>query len=437
MGVHLRLVNHDELFRKATNVPIIVNQFDLQSQAHMEQLNELIYTTYNDDSLEIQPRCECGQVSGEFNVGVVCDNCGVPCLSVTERPLESSLWIASPQGVDRLINPEVWIILSKRLMDGGVSVLEWLTNPYMVVPPEKEPLSIKKLKEKGVPRGLNNFVRHFDEIMDLLINGKIIKNGKLEERQELMVFLKENRAALFCQHLPIPSKLAFITEKTPMGTYADPTMGPAVEAIRTISSIENSITPITQAKRESRAVKAIMQLAEYYETFFSKSLGPKPGWFRKHIYGSRVHFSFRAVISSISEPHDYEEVHLPWSMSVMFFKVHLISKLLKPSPTMLGSGLIQRGMTPNEALRYLHQHTLKYDPLLDEIFQELISESPYKGVPILLQRNPSLTRGSIQQLFVTKIKTDPKVNTIGLSVLILSAFNADFDGSMVAVAKVL
>lgn len=390
MGIRMRIVDHDALFERATNVPTILNHFDLHSQHHMEKLNELIYTTYNDDSLEIQPHCECGKVSGEFRVGVVCSDCGVPCLSVTERPLESSLWIAAPEGVDALINPEVWIILNKRLMDGGVSVLEWLTNPYMVVPPEKVPISIKKLKHKGVPRGINNFYRHFDEIMDLLINGKIVKNGKLEERQELMAFLEENRQALFSKHLPVPSKLAFITEKTPMGTYADPTMGPAVEAIRTISSIENSITPITQAKRESRAIKAIMQLAEYYETFFSKSLGPKPGWFRKHIYGSRVHFSFRAVISSISDPHHYEEAHLPWSMSVMFFKVHLISKLLKPSKNMFQSGLIQRAYTPNEAIRHLHKNTLKYDALIDLMFKELIEEAPGPGIPVLIQRNQNV-----------------------------------------------
>ena len=103
---------------------------------------------------------------------------------------------------------------------------------------------------------------------------------------------------------------------------------------------------------------------------------------------------------------------------------HLISKLLK------------RGFTPNEALRHIHKHTLKYDLLIDEIFQELISEAG-GSIPILLQRNPSLTRGSIQQLKVTKIKTDPNVNTISLSVLILAAFNADFDGKLVAVTKVL
>lgn len=38
---------------------------------------------------------------------------------------------------------------------------------------------------------------------------------------------------------------------------------------------------------------------------------------------------------------------------------------------------------------------------------------------------PTLTRGSVQQLRVTKIKTNPDINAISLSVLILASLNAD------------
>lgn len=100
----------------------------------------------------------------------------------------------------------------------------------------------------------------------------------------------------------------------------------------------------------------------------------------------------------------------------MVFKLHLTNKLLR------------RGMTPNEAMSFLYEHTLKYHPLLDELFKELLSESPYGGFPVLLNRNPSLKRGSIQMMRVTKIKTDPQINTISMSVLALKAPNADFDG---------
>jgi len=419
MSIYLKLVDHDAVFRKAVNNPVIVNNFDLQNQADLKELNDLIYTTYSEDSLEILPRCNCGKISGEYNLGVTCqgtDGCGTECLSVTERPLESILWLAPPAGIDALINPEVWIILSKRFLDGGVNVLEWLTNPKLVVPEDKKPLSIKKLEHLKITRGLNYFYRNFDYIIDLLINGKVIKKGRLRERLELLEFIKENRHAIFSQHLPFPSKLVFVTEKTSMGPYADPTMTSAIDAIRTISGIENSTVPLTERMKEARVINALMQLADYYENFFSKSLGPKEGWFRKHIYGTRGPFTFRAVITSISEPHHREELHLPWSLSVMLFKIHLMNKLLHGAPH-------RKCMTPNQALKLLYEGTAQYDPLIDELFHELINEAPNQRIPCLFQRNPSLTRGSIQTLGISKIKTDPEINTVSVSTLILKAWN--------------
>jgi hypothetical protein len=76
----------------------------------------------------------------------------------------------------------------------------------------------------------------------------------------------------------------------------------------------------------------------------------------------------------------------------------------------------------------MYKYTHQYCPLLDQLFQELIAESPYDGIPIILQRNPTLVRLSAQALRVTKIKTDPHINTISMSVLALKGPNADFDG---------
>ena len=58
--------------------------------------------------------------------------------------------------------------------------------------------------------------------------------------------------------------------------------------------------------------------------------------------------------------------------------------------------------------------------------KELIAESPYKGLPCCFNRNPTLLRGSIQQLYITKIKSDDiNDNTISLSVMILASYNAE------------
>lgn len=413
---------------------MIVNHFNVTSEVDKNKLNQLIYTHYEGDSLNIMPSCQCMALTGEFNVGIICPTCHVAVMSVTERPLESVLWIGPPPEVDTLMNPQAWTMLSAGLTYNGFNILEWLCNPNLALPAaphrvvrrllsliaaaeDPNPLTPFEQRPFRIERGINYFYAHFDQIMRLLFDNGIVK-GKPEQREELRQFIFKNREAIFAQYLPIPSKLGFITEKTVTSTYADLTMLSAIEAIRTISATVNSPTQLSKKVLQARAVKAIMSLAEYHQTFMATALSTKSGWFRKHVFGSRLHFTFRAVISSLSDNHEYDELHLPWSMSVMAYKTHLTAKLIK------------RGYTPNEATQFLHEHTLRYNPLLDELFTELIQESPHRGLPVLLNRNPTLSRGSIQKLRVTKIKKDPQVNSIGLSVLCLTAPNADFDGKL-------
>lgn len=404
------------MFSSSANEPIVVNAFDVNTTVDKERLNNLIYTHYEGDSLQVLPSCTCGQTTGEYNVGIRCPICNVEVRSVTERPLESSLWIAPPKGVRAYLNPQVWTILADQLNYPGVNLLEWLCNPTAQFPanPPKQALRLQAL---DIERGLNNFYANFDAIIQALFDNGIVKGTK-QQRDDLARFINKFRDRIFADHLPIPSKMGFITEKTVTSTYADLTMLPAVDAIRTISATENSPVPLTLKVLQARAVKANMLLAEYHQAFMSTALGSKNGWLRKHVYGSRLHFTLRAVINSLSDNHEYDELHMPWSVAVMVYKTHLISKLIK------------RNFTPNECSKFLHENTVKYNVLIDELFDELIAESPYEkpGLPIILNRNPTLMRGSIQALRVTKIKKDPAINSISMSVLVLKAPNADFDG---------
>lgn len=410
--IHLELVNHDKIYDSLKYPPILVNDVDVKLAEEKERLNTLLYTRYEGDTLDVMPSCDCGQLRGQVNANIRCQECGSVCASVTEKPLESMLWIEAPKGVDTLINPMAWLIISKEMTITSCSVLEWLTDPFYQPPNEKAMLIAKKLEDLDLPRGLNEFYNNFDEIMRVVFENRLVKGSK-RHREDVMQFIRENRKAFFPQHIPIPSRLGFIIETTNTGVYADTSMAQALDAIRTISSIATAITPLRQKSLESRTVKAVKQLASYYRTFFVGSLGQKTGWFRKHVFGSRLHFTGRAVISSLSENHDYEEVHLPWGLAVQLLKVHLSNKL------------IRRGYTPNQISELFYSYAMTYHEVLDELFRELIEESPYKGIPIILQRNPSLVRGSAQLFYVTKVKSDPLDYTISMSVLTLAAPNAD------------
>lgn len=415
MGIIATIVDFDHLYRTSTTLPILVNGFNIESVEERERLNQMIFTHYDGDTLNIVPECHCGNISGEPNVGVICDVCGVSVMAVTERPLESVLWLKPPQGVDVFINPMIWKILSDKMTHKGINLLRWVCDPLMVIPSASLAKLPKGFHSLEIERGINSFYRNFDRYIDLFMENDIIIGTKNQQRFYRR-FIDKWRHAFFAEHLPVPSKLNFITEKTVTSTYVDATMTPAINAIWTISQTEHAVRPLSLRNRIARSVKANMLLAEFYEKFISDILVGKKGMYRKHVFGSRLHFTARAVISSISDNHAYDELHLPWTLSIMLFKIHLSSKLIK------------RGFTPNECSRLLHENAVKYNPLIDQLFNELIDESPHGGIPVLLNRNPSLVRGSIQALRITKIKTDTRINSISLSVLILKAFNADFDG---------
>lgn len=430
MGVSLKLVNHDEHFLRYSGPhTIIVNDFEESSEKQKEFLNKLIYTTYAGDVLSNLPQCDCGEVVGEHNArdeyraGTICPNCGTECVSRVDQPLVPLVYLRVPRRPDgtplgAMINPIVWLMLRKKFTTGSFEVIRWMCDSSYS-PAVKEPpvLAViqRLMRESGIKRGLDSFVENFDSLMDILFSLKAyrIKGKKINNLYKL---IKEQRHCIFSEHLPVPNRALLVIEEGHLGTYVDPIITGAIDAVRSLVGIDTDLSVHSVKVKENRAIKAISQLADYYEGVFKNTLAKKPGIFRKHVFGSRAHFSFRGVISSLTDKHDYDEVHSSWGIGVSVMRLHLMNKL------------IRRGFTPNTALAFLNEHSQKYHSLLDELFQLLIAECPYKGIPIILQRNPSLERASAQALFITKFKTAVEDPTISISILAVKGWNADFDG---------
>lgn len=431
-GVYFKIFDYERAYRGLNQEPIHVNEFDISLESERERLNSLIYTKYDGDTLSNVPRCGCTgpeAVTGEDNLGIRCKICRTVCLPVTEKPLESILWIKVPDGVPGFFNLQIWRILNKNLTYSGFSLLEYLTNVFYH-PQNKEPVDkMRKLESLGIPRGYNNFVNNYEEIIHLLFKKNLFP-GNARRRKKIFSFLMENLPLTFTTVLPFPSKMGFITETNNGKVSADHKMAPAIDAIWTIVGIyqkqkrkkashehdyDERGEP-TQLRKESRCVRAMCKLVEFYREFESETAFKKPGIARKLVYGTRPHFTFRGVITSRQKPHNYDGIDMPWSLSVLLFKVHLTNKLLK-----------QR-FTPNELMALMYENTLRHHPHLEALFKELIDESRDGRIPTAFGRNPTLRRGSIGCNGIESIKNDPSDNTISLSPLNLIDKNADFDG---------
>lgn len=459
MGIFLGLVNFDQEFNQKAVQPLVINDIAENSGTDKENLNRIIYTRFYTDLLSNLPSCECGAVVGEYNLGVMCRQCNMPVISPMEQKLESLLWLRAPKDVEALMNPIVWTIVSQRFTSSSFEVIRYLCD-VNYKPSVKTPDVLESVLALGIPRSYNNFVRNFDTIMAELFRMKGFK-GRRDGQDPLQIMLREYRDCVFSKYLPVPNRALLVVEQNPTGIYVDPTITGAVDAIRTMAGIDTPLSSHTARTRENRAIKTIIGLAAFYGDLTRTKLAKKSGIFRKHVYGTRSHFCFRTVISSLTEPHSYDELHIPWGVGVSLFRVHLMSKLLR------------RGMAPNEAAAYLNKFSQAFDPLVNELMIELINESPHRtagflfddagsldknnelvvekihdeastnpnaevlqwvkgkpGIPVVFQRNPSLERGSAQAMFVTHVKTDVTIPTTSLSILSVVGFNADFDGKL-------
>lgn len=412
VGINIELIDTDEMYRNLTRPPVIANDFNLEDPDQNQALNEAFLQHYSSDTIEIDASCQCGEVKGSYNEGLTCPNCGTEVVSGIESTIESDVWIRAPEGIDGSILPEVFIILQKQFTQSSFNYLLWLTDRRYI--PEKLSTNDTAVRDRermeaqfGEVRGLNYFIANFMDILYFITdNTAIVKSVK--EREDLKEFCRLNIQYFFPKYLPIPSKLCFVVEKTSSGIYVDKKLNEGIDAVMIMAQTSS---PKLQGKHQQinyRVVKAMRQLSIFYENYVKQMLSAKPGIFRKHVYGSRLHFTGRAVITSISDPHHYMDLHIPYGLAVQGLKYHIIGKLAR------------RGFTPNEALGFIHSHISQDCKLMRQILNELIRESPNgRGIPVTLTRNPSLRRGSTQFFYVNVIKEDVDDNTISLSTLVL------------------
>lgn len=447
------LVDLNDLYNSLRLPPLIVNDFNIDSEEDRTALSEKIFTKHSSDTMNVLPMCSCGKTMGEFTLGSVCPYCDTVVKLVVDELIEPVLWFRRPIGVQKLINPSIYIQLNKFFYKNNFSIIQWLTNTSYK-PKSKIPPFVDDVIAAGIHRGYNYFVENFDAIMEFLFSHKIfshkiaskpikkrnkkkvvededgINNDTSEDdsipevdKKTLRDLITRERNIIFSDYIPLPNKVLLILEDNPLGKWMEFNNIPAIDAILNIAGIDSTNVQSRLRTKQNTTAKAIRQLCEYYRGYHKTNIASKHGIFRKNIISSRCHHSFRVVASSITGPLDYKKTLAPWCAGLTAYRHHVLNKLLK------------RGYTLNSSIGLLYAHTNKYHKVLDEILKELIAESPYDGLPIIFQRNPSLPMGSAQFFLIEAFKSDLdfgkdacRDTTFGVPILCVKAPNLDFDG---------
>lgn len=424
------------MFRQRTRgEPIIINEFKDHTKDGRAAFDRQLFTRYQPtDVLSNIPKCGGNHFVGEHYKGMECPICRTKVESTMDQELESLVWLKTPIGVKKLINPMVWIQLTNHFKKGKFNVIQWLCDTTYQ-PPSKTSKIFEQVKALNIKRGYNNFVTHFMNtvdpktgqilgpgILEKLLSirefrkGKRAVRGQLQPMEKIQELLVMNSDCIFLDYLPIPNRTLLVVEDTSMSTYVDSTTTGAIAAIKSMIGLDDPLMNHDDKTRENRVVRCLHNLALFYLNFNRSIFSSKEGVARKHIFGTRCWFSFRSVISSLTGDEHHEELHIPWGVGIGLLQVHLISKLE------------HMGWSVNRAKRLLNDYARRYHPLIDALFMELIVESPFIGLPCIFQRNPSLERGSMQRVYITKVKADVNDPTVSMQIQTIKGYNADFDG---------
>ncbi len=431
----LKILDFNALFARTENA-VLLNKFDFSTPGYAEKLAENIFSRSTD--IDFVAKCECEHLVGNYYTNLTCPRCHtlVTCdMEAAEGHLTHKAWISCPDGIEGgWLNPAVYQIIARHLRYGK-RVRQNFTNANGDISSRgkiRKGNYLDDILDFDTPipdeiagavtgKGFSYFYQNFDRLMQYFLYSHkqtAMKKG----RDTLAYFLAQNRDKLFCRYLPIlASSLHPIVMSEGINDnrkrFVDKNSQYVEAAAAALSYLEFSSH---RARRpdliEASTFQAYQEFIAYTVDISTRHLSKKRSLPRQHIFASRLSFTFRGVIVSITGKHDLDELHMPWAMAVNLLRLHIVGRLM------------QRGMSSGDAMR-LQQSSLKqYDPLIDSMMQEFIAESPYKGLPALFGRNPSIRAGSIQLLYITKIKTNIHDETIGFSQLATAAPNADYDG---------
>lgn len=469
MGITHEFINLTEMFHRNNTNKIVVNDLVNSEEDAGSIIFNNILTVYESEILSTVPSCLCPNregLYGRLNLGRVCDVCGTEVKESYEN-IDSNLWLRSlhavdpktgeapiklfPNGEIPFMSPGFWtiftdLIYKTKSKEKRPDLLRYFTDASYVLPNTKKPLSkpILNIKDTILINCLNgkrcyiNFINNIDKVFETLINHPYYtkpinaknKRQLTKAKQLEMLYniykdsVSKQDGRIFTSYIPIISKHVFVMEKTPKGKIVDLKAASNIDVVNTWYNLCNTIKereefgdkPIKVEEIGKKVSKVVHTLSTLYTNYSKEFLYHKNGIIRKHCYGARVPFTARGVIVSISGKHDRKGIEVPWSIGLTVFCPHIMNKLKR------------RGYNMKQAIMKLSSAYQKYDTVIGEILEELIAEAPDNKIYAIIQRNPSLLRGSANLVYVSKFKTDVNDYTIGFSQLIVKAGNGDYDG---------
>lgn len=358
-------------------------------------------------------RCECGATTHKINDGVKCKVCGTKVKYVDDN-FDYTGWIVLKEPY-QIIHPSFY--KSIEFIIGTETLQNILDVEHTTKDEDGHDMEIKAPDDEPYfAIGMMNFIDRFDEIMFHYINKKKQKMAYYDD-------IMEHRRDVFTSSIPVFTSLLRPFEFDAKSLYYEDTNALYMMINKLKTQINNESLKLFRMKKPKLQCLYNLQMKfnELY-TSIEAILSGKKGAIRTLI-GGRYNFTSRDVI--VGDPMlRIDEVSLPYSALCELLQQRIINILHK-----------SYSMNYNDAYNFWYRACITRNETVANIIQSLIDNDKSKrGLPLLINRNPTISYGSIFQMYCVKM-TDGY--TMGVPLQILEPMAADFDGDVLNVLLII
>lgn len=355
-------------------------------------------------------RCKCGHTTQRFYHGLKCPLCG-ETVEFKDDNFKMYGWICLNDPY-YIIHPNLFMSLT--FFIGEEDFLNIIT-PMDKKDENGNEIEIKKPKDEPFyGLGMIDFHDRFDEIMEYY---KVKKPAKRDYYDNIM----EDRDKVFVQSVPV-----FTIHLRPYRLDGGVFHFEGTNAIYNIlanigARINDDSTSMSRKKKPKNTMLFDMQM-KYKELYdeITKIISGKKGSIRA-LFGGRYNFTARSVIVPGPDLR-IDEVHLSYACLCGLLQQRIINILHK-----------SYSMPYNSAYKLLHESMHTENPIIRQIIEGIIKASG-RGIPVLINRNPTISYGGIIMCYCTNILEG---YTMKLNLQILEGLAADFDGDTLNILLII
>lgn len=346
-------------------------------------------------------RCSCGETKERINNGTKCPKCG-SIVKFVGDDFGYFGWIKLKPAY-AIIHPNIYKSLAFFIGEKKLERILFFENPK-----DEDGFDIEVPKPTNEPYfdiGMIEFKDRFDEIMGYYLG---INPNKQNYYDDIM----KDRDKVFIHSIPVYTTLLrpFRIEGNKLffeGTNAN------YNLLARLANLINKDELKMNRKRKPKYVLIYNAQTEFNIIYkeLVDTLAQKKGAIRS-LFGGRFNFTARSVIRGDPLLHS-DEIKLPYKALVELLQQTLVNIIQKSYNCLYA-----------EAHRIVYKALIQYDERIASYIEGIIHNYP-RGIPILIDRNPTIQYGSMLQMYCIGMN---KSYTMSMPLSVLAPLAADFDG---------